>query len=133
MVKDPPQRLYVGAAPSSDEGLLEAVAALKAAMTARDFDTVWDLHAAMRADMEANGQPVKAAAYQMGKIVENIQPDFAPNLVTRSVLGGRVWEVFGDDFAPPISAVVEANGGQVEFKTGAFWMKVDGDWSVFEK
>lgn len=130
---DPPQRPYLGAAPTSDAGLLDAVAALKAAMTARDVDAVWDLHAAMRADMEARGQPMKAAAYQMGKIVEAIEPDFADNLQARPVLGGRVWEVYGDRFAPPISALVEANGGQVEFKTGSYWMKTDRGWSVFEK
>ena len=132
-VKEPPQRLYLTTDPTSDEGLLEAVEALKTAMAARDFDAVWDLHTAMRAEMEQAGQPMKAAAYQMGKIVENIEPDFAPNLTARSVLGGRVWEVFGDQFAPPISDVVSANGGQIDFKTGSFWMKVDGAWSVYRK
>ena len=128
-----PPRAYLPQSPTTDEGLLDAVAALTAAMTDRDFDAVWDLHAAMRADLELNGRSVKAAAYQMRKITEAINPVVAPGLVTRSVLGGRVWEVFGDDFAPPISAVVEVNGGRVNFRTGSFWMRLDGRWSVLEK
>ena len=130
---DPPKHIYLAAKPTDDEGLLEAVETLKSATTARDYDAVWRMHAAMRADMELTGQPLKAAAYQMGKIVENISPEFAPDLQTNSVLGGRVWEVFGKDFAPPIHDVVTANGGKIDFKTGSFWMKMDGVWSVFRR
>ena len=129
----PPPRLYLSAQPTDDDGLLEAVAALQSAMKAQDVDAAWSLHAAMRAEMEAAGRPMKAEAYQMGKIVENISPVLAPNLVTRPVLGGRVWEVYGDDFAPPVSAVVSVNGGQVDFRSGSFWMKIDGAWSVYRK
>lgn len=132
-VDAPPERLYLAAEPTDDEGLLEAVEALKSAFSARDFDAVWDLHVAMRAEMEAAGQPMKAAAYEMGKIVENIDPEIAPGLTTRPVLGGRVWEVHGAQFAVPISDVVSVNGGQIEFKTGSFWMKIDGAWSVYRK
>ena len=102
-------------------------------MTAQDFDAVWEGHTAMRSEMEMTGASVKSEAYQMEKIVANIAPKFAANLKTRSVLGGRMWEVFGDDFAPPISDVVSVNGGQVDFKTGSFWMKVDGTRSVYRK
>ena len=132
-VQDPPKRLYLDARPTSDEGLLDAVEALKSALTTRDFDAVWALHAAQRAEMAQSGQPMKAAAYEMRKIVENIEPDFAPDLTTRPVLGGRVWEVFGDQFAPPIHDVVATNGGQVTFRTGSFWMKIDGVWSVYRR
>ncbi|MDG1210982.1 MAG: hypothetical protein P8N98_17660 [Paracoccaceae bacterium] len=132
-VPDPPQRLYLTATPSNDDGLLEAVETLKAVMTAQDFDAVWEGHTAMRSEMEMTGASVKSEAYQMEKIVANIAPKFAANLKTCSVLGGRVWEVFVDDFAPPISDVVSVNGGQVDFKTGSFWMKVDGTWSVYRK
>ena len=129
----PPPRFYLSQSPTTDEGLLDAVAALTNAMTDRDFDAVWDLHAAIRTDLELNGRSVKAAAYQMRKITEAISPAVAPGLVTRSVMGGRVWEVFGDDFALPISAVVEVNGGFVNFRTGSFWMRLDGRCSVLEK
>ena len=129
----PPPRIYLSQSPTTDEGLLDAVATLTAAMTDRDFDAVWDLHAAMRADLELRGRSAKAAAYQMRKVTEAISPIVAPGRVTRSGLGGRVWEVFGDDFAPPISAVVEANGGRINFRTGSFWMRLDGRWSVLEK
>ena len=132
-VSDPPPRLYLEAEPSPIDGLFDAVDALKAAMSDRDFEAVWAFHAAMRAELELAGRSTKAEAYQMGKIVEAIEPDFAPNLKARPVLGGRVWEVFGDDFAPPVSDVVSANGGQVNYKTGSFWMKVDGAWSVYRK
>lgn len=132
-VADPPPHVYLTAEPAPIDGLFDAVDALSAAMSARDFDAVWKLHAAMRADLEASGRSTKAEAYQMGKIVEAIEPDIAPNLQARPVLGGRVWEVFGDDFAPPISDVVSANGGQVKFQTGSFWMKLNGDWSVYRK
>lgn len=132
-VLDPPPRIYLDAEPAPIDGLFDAVDALKAAMSDRDFDAVWTLHAAMRAELELAGRSTKAEAYQMGKIVEAIEPDFAPNLQARPVLGGRVWELFGDDFAPPVSDVVSANGGQVDFKTGSFWMKIDGAWSVYRK
>lgn len=133
VVSDPPPRAYLAADPAPVDGLFDTVDALKAAMSARDFDAVWDHHAALRTDLEMSGRSTKAEAYQMGKIVEAIEPDFAPNLQARPVLGGRVWEVFGDDFAPPISDVVSANGGQVAFKTGSFWMKLNGVWSVYRK
>ncbi len=132
-VSDPPPRAYLSVEPAPIDGLFDAVDALTAALSARDFDTVWDLHAAMRADLELSGRSTKAEAYQMGKIVEAIEPDLAPNLQARPVLDGRVWEVFGDDFAPPISDVVSANGGQVTFQTGSFWMKLNGVWSVYRK
>ena len=101
----------------------------------------WNIDFSMRGFDEKNRilRPVPSGAlHYVGhhvdhEIVENIEPDFAPDLETRAVLGGRVWEVYGAKFAPPISATVDANGGRVEFKTGSFWMKQDGAWSVFEK
>lgn len=132
-VSDPPPRVYLAADPAPVDGLFDAVDALQAALSSRDFDAVWDYHAAMRAELELSGRSTKAEAYQMGKIVEAIEPKLATNLQARPVLGGRVWEVFGDGFAPPISDVVSANGGQVKFKTGSFWMKTGGVWSVYRK
>lgn len=132
-VSAPSPRVYLTAEPVPVDGLFDAVDALQAAMSSHDFDAVWDYHAAMRAELELSGRTTKAEAYQMGKIVEAIEPELAPNLQARPVLGGRVWEVFGDGFAPPISAVVSANGGQVRFKTGSFWMKTGGSWSVYRK
>lgn len=132
-VADPPPHIYLTVEPAPIDGLFDAVDALNAAMSARDFDAVWKLHAAMQADLEMTGRSTKAEAYQMGKIVEAIEPNFAPNLQARPVLGGRVWEVFGDGFAPPVSDVVSANGGQVDFRTGSFWMKLKGVWSVYRK
>ncbi len=132
-VSDPPPRVYLSAEPTPVDGLFDAVDALRAAMLSRDFDAVWNYHAAMRAELELAGRSTKAEAYQMGKIVEAIEPELAPNLQARPVLGGRVWEVFGDGFAPPISDVVSANGGQVKFRTGSFWMKTGGNWSVYRK
>ena len=132
-VEAPPLRLFLDQEPVSDDGLLKAVEDLKAAFTARDADAVWRLHAALQADMALNGQKTGAAQWQMGKVVENIEPDFAANLRARPVLGGRVWEVFGDDFAPPISDEVAMNGGSVPFQTGSFWMRRNGEWSVLVK
>lgn len=129
-IDDPFPRVFQDAEPSTDEGLLEAVAALKSAIDARDFDAFWSRHGAMVADLENFDHPMKAEEWRMRKVVENIEPTYAPGLETYSVLGGRVWEVYGEGFAPPVEAMVKMNGGRYAFRTGSYWMKIDGVWTV---
>lgn len=127
---DPPRRLFSDAEPTGQAGLAEAVAALRTAYADRDADAFWALHAAMRADLALQGRSAGATEFKFRSALDGAGAAPASEIILRPVLGGRVWEALDAEFRPPIDVVVEANGGEVPLRTGAFWMKRDGVWSV---
>lgn len=129
----PPRAFFDADVTGKDDlpALWAAVDALAAAMKARDADAVWALHGALRADHAAQGRPLGALEDRLRKIVAAANPVFADDLRARRMLGGRVWEVHGPDFVAPIrDDAVEVNGGTAPFKTGSFWVRLNGEWSV---
>ena len=125
------RRLYFEAEPTNDQGLMDAVAALRAAYANRDPDAFWALHAAMRADLELRGRSAAATEYKMKRVVAAAET--APEAVfdARPILNGRVWEVRDATGAPPLDVVVEIDGADYPLKTGSYRMRRDGVWSVF--
>ncbi|MEL6795097.1 MAG: hypothetical protein AAFP78_16690, partial [Pseudomonadota bacterium] len=88
------------------------------------------LHAAMHEDLALQGRSDKATAFKFRSALEGAGATPTSEIFLRPVLGGRVWEALDAEFRPPIDVVVEANGGEVPLRTGTFWMKRGGAWSV---
>ena len=128
---DAPWRLYQDAAPVGDDGLLAAVEALRLAIANADEAAFLELHAAWLKDLQGRGRKTRAVKYELGQAVRVAAPALAAGLRTNAVLGGRVWEVYGEEFRPPIDQDIAVGGGTRQFRTGSFWMKIDGKWSVF--
>lgn len=111
-VPDAPWRLYQDAEPVGDSGLLEAVEALRLAIEEADEAAFVALHAARLRDLEGQGRKTGAVKYELGQAVKSATPTLVPGLQTNAVLGGRVWEVYGEDFRPPIDQRIEVGGEQ---------------------
>jgi hypothetical protein len=120
--------VYDSVGPLAEDGLAEAVAALKAAVKARDFDQFWQLHEGLRIEATSAGFPEEQLRAMMEQTVANGEPVFRDDLVFKPVLGGRVWQVMTGDFAAPVT--LSLDGGSMTVNTGAYWTKVDGQWRV---
>lgn len=127
---NPETRLFSTAAPTDDVGLAEAVASLRRAFAARDADAFWELHAAMREDYALRGRRTGATEYKMRRAVGGARTKSAGAITLRPVLGGRVWEARGPGPAPPVDVVVIVDGVEIPLKTGVYWMRLNGRWSV---
>ena len=127
-IEDAPPAVYDNAGVLAEDGLAEAVDALKAAVTARDFDTFWAMHQGLIMQATSMGFPEEQLKGMMGQTVSDGEATFADDLVFKPVLGGKVWQVMTKDHAAPVT--IKLHGGSTTVDTGAFWTKIDGQWRV---
>ena len=116
--------------PTDDSGLKDALAALKSAVKARDYDTFWNFHKGLRDAAAADGVPEDMMQRMISITVEKGEPSFNNDVTYTSALGGRVWQVLADGGEAPIVIDIKMNGGTNTMRTGAYWAKVDGAWSI---
>ena len=128
-VENAPKPVYDDVA-TDDAGLKEALAALKTAIDTRDFDTYWSMHKGLLATATAAGMPEEMMRMMMTATVEQGKPTYNDNVSVSSALDGRVWLVFAEGGESPIVIDIEMNGGTNTMRTGAYWAKVDGEWSA---
>ncbi|MEM9098625.1 MAG: hypothetical protein AAGC79_08870 [Pseudomonadota bacterium] len=110
------------------EGLMEAVKALQAAVKAKDLETVMALHAPLNTDVINSGIPAESIPQFYGFLAEVDTVDLESDLQVTEALDGRVFVVTTADGKPPIAAYAAADG--LAWRTGAHWGKVDGKWGV---
>ncbi len=124
-----PKPIYDDVA-TNDDGLKEALAALKAAIDAKDVDTYWDMHQGLRAAAAADGAPEEMIRRMITITVEEGKATYADNLTFTPVLDGRVWQVFAEDGTEPIVIEIKRDGGTNIMRTGSYWGKINGAWDV---
>lgn len=115
---------------TDDTGLREALAALKAAIDAKDVEAYWDMHEGLRAAAAADGAPEEMMRRMITITVEEGKPTYHDNLTFTPVLDGRVWQVLAEDGTEPIVIEIKRDGGTNIMRTGSFWGKVNGVWDV---
>ncbi len=128
-VENAPKPVYDDVA-TDDTGLKEALAKLKNAVDTRDFDTYWSMHKGLLETATAAGMPEDMMRMMMTATVEQGKPTYNDNVTISSALNDRVWLVFAEGGESPIVIDIEMNGGTNTMRTGAYWAKVDGEWSV---
>ena len=127
-VETAPPAPYANVGALSDDGLADAVAALKAAMEARDFDTFYAMHEGLVMSATAQGFPEQALRGMMSETVADGEASYNDALIYEPVLDGRVWQVMTAEKQYPV--VIKLHGGDTMVETGAFWTKIDGRWRV---
>lgn len=128
-VEGAPRLVYDDVA-TDDAGLKEALAKLKTAVDTRDFDTYWSMHRGLLETATAAGMPEDMMRMMMTATVEQGKPTYNDVVTTSSALDGRVWLVFAEGGEAPIVIDIEMDGGVNTMRTGAYWAKIDGAWTV---
>ena len=128
-VENAPKPVYDDVA-TDDAGLKEALAKLKTAVDTRDFDTYWSMHRGLLETATAAGMPEEMMRMMMTATVEQGKATYNDNVTISSALDNRVWLVMAEGGESPIVIDIEMNGGTNTMRTGAYWAKVDGEWTV---
>ncbi|MBY8974647.1 hypothetical protein KHP62_02440 [Rhodobacteraceae bacterium NNCM2] len=126
----PVEASYTEGVAEGPEGLMEAVAALQAAVEADDIDTVVELHAPMLADAERMGMPADQIKGFIGWFFEDGKKTLNHDLQVEEGMDGKVFVVTTADREPPVEIVVTETNGKSMWRSGAYWAKIDGKWGV---
>ncbi|MEM9046074.1 MAG: hypothetical protein AAGC81_15405 [Pseudomonadota bacterium] len=116
------------ASAEGQDGLMDAVKELQAAVEAKDVETVIALHAPMIEDAAKMGMPVEQLQGMYTFLFDEGVPDMKSDLTITEALDGRVFVVTTADGQPPVSVYAAAEG--IRWHSGVHWGKVDGKWGV---
>ena len=127
---DPVDAAHTRARAEGDDGLMDAVDALKAAVEAGDVGRVMELHAPMVEDAKRMGMPIDRLQGMLGYFFAEGETTLRDDLQIAEAMEGRVFIVTTKDGEPPIDVLVKEQNGSSNWRSGAIWGRVDGKWGV---
>ncbi len=128
-VENAPAQVYDDA-PSDDSGLKEALAALRASVEAKDVDAYRDMHKGLIMTAMADGMPEDMLNRMIAITIEQGEASYNDDVTFKPAMEGRVWQVLTDSGESPIVIDIKMNGGTNTMRTGAYWAKLDGEWTI---
>jgi len=128
-----PETTFSDAVAAGDDGLTDALAALTAAFSDGDIDTIIAMHGPMLGMAGLMGMPDPEAMFRgmLGGALKNGKLAVADAVEISTSTDGRFFAVIGAaDGTAPLVLLVEESGGSSRFSTGKYWARIDGAWVV---
>ncbi|MEP3450186.1 MAG: nuclear transport factor 2 family protein [Parasphingorhabdus sp.] len=125
-----PQYTYLSADIAGSEGLMASVKKLQDAARVGDVDTIMEMHSPMFKEFERRRGNSDGIRNYIRGILTNHPISLAENLTITTIMGGRIHQVFGQDYQSPITVSGKTDNGSFSWTGGAFWARFGDKWKV---
>lgn len=128
--EDAVEAAHTGAEAAGDDGLAAAVKRLQEAVAARDVDTVMAMHGPLLRDAKRLGAPVERISQMFEHLITEQTAELAGEWTVEAAMDGRIYVVLTEDRQAPVAIRVEEDDYTLNWMTGVYWGRYDGDWGV---
>lgn len=132
-----PAYAYLSASPTNDEGLIEAISAMRAAARNNDVDAYVSYFQPMLDDFAIEGEDMSSMV--VGMSTHLLSPAFNTtkpgNLIIKPVIDGRAYQVTDDVGQGPLQfkATESSDGMPSAIAQASIWIKTMNGWKVLRQ
>ncbi|MEH6633028.1 MAG: hypothetical protein V7776_19595 [Halopseudomonas aestusnigri] len=134
--QDLPKYSYLSASPSSDDGLLEAIAIMRQAAVSGDKEGYINFLEPMIKDMAVmdNGPPVEFVEHMIAELLGGTyEISETEEIEVTKILGGRAYQVVNKKGDGPIRFEQKDETNKTVLSQAAYWIKTSDGWKVFRQ
>ncbi len=117
---------------AGDDGLMAAVKALQSAVANKNADAVIAAHAELLKDAQSQGAPLPQIKAFLTDTIKTGKAQAPGGLRAESAMDGKVYVVLTNDKRPPVTIVKDDDDGELTWRSGAYWGRIDGRWQVIQ-